>query len=671
MTAAYAVASGPSMVPKRSSKAWDFSDALALINTLSSPSPASKTNGTIYHEESALGKTTIGNKAESKSLGDFARVWGFLGNVEAIVPPPLSPSAVKNDSTTSEVDRVPDKPNLNSVEGDQARGYASDGATYSIPPMTVKSVKWQNEVESDSKEEDSKAELPSLEVSTPTTLSKRQRKKEKKRLARLEKEKAKFVRNFDSETESKKQHDAPARKASTHSILPQVVSVKDEPQHRYNLRSKSISAIPTSTVKGKKNASKPTIIDGPKKDLEKVSQQTEASSPPKSVSAKLIQQKPSKKKTSTVVADSPSAPSTPTKNMKSSTPAKSINSSTPAKLNGQAHESNTHKPPTSLTPSHVPPPSQTKQKMVQNSVPNPVASLSSHVSAPVHTQGLPVRKAPTKLGPLTVRNGADRHYHLLLKLIFNFGEDLASLVSPVQLVNHAASPQGIHVFVDFSNIWIGFNDSLKRAQGIPVQYRTEFQDISFDAFVLLVERRRPVAKRVLAGSLPSLPAFEMASVVGYETNILDKVYKARELTERQKFFKNSFPGTRRRYPGNENSGNSGSEITGAVGTKELAPPKWVEQGVDEILHLKILESVVDVDKPTTMVLATGDAAEAEYSQGFLRMVERALKKGWKVELVGWRHNISAAYNKSAFRQQWGEQFRIIELDDYLEDLINT
>ena len=103
----------------------------------------------------------------------------------------------------------------------------------------------------------------------------------------------------------------------------------------------------------------------------------------------------------------------------------------------------------------------------------------------------------------------------------------------------------------------------------------------------------------------------------------------------------------------------------------MAPEKWVEQGVDEILHLKILESVVDADEPSTIVLATGDAAEAEYSKGFMAMVQRALRKGWKVELISWSKNISAAYRSKKFQVKWQEMFRIIELDEYTEDLLDT
>ena len=131
-----------------------------------------------------------------------------------------------------------------------------------------------------------------------------------------------------------------------------------------------------------------------------------------------------------------------------------------------------------------------------------------------------------------------------------------------------------------------------------------------------------MAKRVLVGSTPHLPTFDKAKAVGYECSILEKVYKARELTERQIYFKELDQhqavyrnrGKRAKAPpannvatlnGGYGSGDgSGSETN----TPQYAPARMIEQGVDEILHLKILESIVDTDVPSTIVLATGDAA---------------------------------------------------------------
>lgn len=294
----------------------------------------------------------------------------------------------------------------------------------------------------------------------------------------------------------------------------------------------------------------------------------------------------------------------------------------------------------------------------------------------------PTRKRHELL-PVAYQTAADRNWTLLLKLLKNFPSERDSLLSPLQLSINRPQPNGIHVFVDASNILIGFHDALKRARGIPAGARVPRPDLSFHALALLLERRRPVTKRVLAGSTPEISAFEEARQVGYETCILDKVFKAKELTERQKrFATRAMSSSSERYyaSGSASDGNGNTPSADAL---PLQQPKWIEQAVDEILHLKMMESIVDTDisagaaaspaeavatQAPTMILATGDAAEAEYSPGFMKMVERALGKGWNVEVVAWGANISMGYRRMEKKAQWGQRFQIIELDDYAEEL---
>lgn len=216
---------------------------------------------------------------------------------------------------------------------------------------------------------------------------------------------------------------------------------------------------------------------------------------------------------------------------------------------------------------------------------------------------------------------------------------------------------GVHVFVDISNIMIGFHDCLKLARNIPRETRIRRIPMSFHNFSLVLERGRPAAKRVLVGS-DKFPIVQQAKSIGFETNILERVHKAKEATPRQKKFRSG-------------AASSGMETSGSETNTGPALEKWVEQAVDEILHLKILESLVDADKPSTIVLATGDAAEAEYSGGFMRMVERALEKGWMVELVSFKLNTSSAYKRREFRAKWGAMFKWVQLDDFVESLIDA
>ncbi|KAJ5172890.1 hypothetical protein N7492_005483 [Penicillium capsulatum] len=257
-------------------------------------------------------------------------------------------------------------------------------------------------------------------------------------------------------------------------------------------------------------------------------------------------------------------------------------------------------------------------------------------------------------GPIQVqssvyKSATERRVFLMTKLIRDFPE-YAELTASRHSISFMQGIQPIHVFVDMSNIMVGFHDSVKVARNIPITTRIRRVHMSFANLSLIMERGRPAAKRVLVGS-DRLPSIDEAESLGYEANILDRVHKVKH-TSRP--YKSRKPGSHM-APGK-------LEMASAVGER------WVEQGVDEILHLKILESLIDTVEPATIVLATGDAAEAEYSGGFMCQVERVLQRGWTVELVSFSQVTSNAYRRKEFRSKWGRQFRLIELDAYVEEL---
>lgn len=201
---------------------------------------------------------------------------------------------------------------------------------------------------------------------------------------------------------------------------------------------------------------------------------------------------------------------------------------------------------------------------------------------------------------------------------------------------------------------VGFHNAAKASRGIHHTTRVRRLHMSFANLSLIMERGRQATKRVLVGS-DRLPSIDEAEKFGYETNILDRVHKLKHATSRL---------VKNRKPHGQGSQSTGPETAGS------SEERWVEQGVDEILHLKILESLLDTEKPATIVLASGDAAEAEYSGGFLRMVERALQRGWNVELVSFSQVTGHAYKRKDFRANWGTQFRMVELDHYVEELFD-
>ncbi|KAF2819738.1 hypothetical protein CC86DRAFT_334740 [Ophiobolus disseminans] len=323
-----------------------------------------------------------------------------------------------------------------------------------------------------------------------------------------------------------------------------------------------------------------------------------------------------------------------------------------------------------LVPRNVRPVTVPRNSFYAGSQPHPVLVPVRPNSAlvPATPSLVPFSRYPPSIA---IRSQVDRHFHLFEKLLVRFLDERKWLIHPRQLINENTIAEGIHVFVDASNIMIGFRDMLRNNR-VAQPY-----DLSFDSLALLMERRRPVAKRVLVGShreANPLPAtqrlMETCKAVGYECNIQEQVFIAREESQKRKFF-NDVNKLGWQKAIQKRSGSGSDSETGAATPKMPVPQRWLEQGVDELLHLKMCQSMLDTELPSTMVLATGDGAEAEMSDGFLAHVERALRKGWKVELITWKQQTNGGYKRRAFRQKWGEQFTIIELDDFLEDLIDT
>ncbi|KAK6504574.1 hypothetical protein TWF481_006513 [Arthrobotrys musiformis] len=197
----------------------------------------------------------------------------------------------------------------------------------------------------------------------------------------------------------------------------------------------------------------------------------------------------------------------------------------------------------------------------------------------------------------------------------------------------------VHVFVDYSNISIGFYDSVKKLLDSKKPSRpshTQIQHISFNTLALILERGRPAAKKVLVGSTKNNDLKSEAQDLNYELSILQRVPKEKQDSAKSSRGYASEPESRKR--------------TG-------------EQAVDEVLIMKILESLIDCT-PATIVLATGDGNITQFSDGFFKAVERALEKGWNVELVAFKRTLSKSWKKLIC-----PQFRIILLDGFLLDLL--
>ncbi|THU93440.1 hypothetical protein K435DRAFT_967301 [Dendrothele bispora CBS 962.96] len=103
--------------------------------------------------------------------------------------------------------------------------------------------------------------------------------------------------------------------------------------------------------------------------------------------------------------------------------------------------------------------------------------------------------------------------------------------------------------------------------------------------------------------------------------------------------------------------------------------RYREQGVDELLQLKLHQVLAALDGPpppgSTIVLVTGDGNAGQFNEdGFLGGVRTALKKGWKVELYAWEGGLSRAWNREFGEgSELGSGFRIIGLEQFGTELV--
>ncbi len=65
-----------------------------------------------------------------------------------------------------------------------------------------------------------------------------------------------------------------------------------------------------------------------------------------------------------------------------------------------------------------------------------------------------------------------------------------------------------------------------------------------------------------------------------------------------------------------------------------------EVAVDEAIQLAMANRLLDMPKPETFVLLTGDGTGYNQGKGFIAALERAVKKGCKIEVVSWDAGIN-------------------------------
>ena len=135
------------------------------------------------------------------------------------------------------------------------------------------------------------------------------------------------------------------------------------------------------------------------------------------------------------------------------------------------------------------------------------------------------------------------------------------------------------------------------------------------------------------------------------------------------------------------------------GANDIGSRRYKEQGVDEILHLKLLQALnnkpIPAPRGSTIVLATGDAKGGQFNRdGFVGGVREALKRGWAVELWSFRSGswtlirkhetceqsysidndlgLSRAWKDVARKEGWfSKGFEVRTLDEWAEQLVEV
>ncbi|THH14771.1 hypothetical protein EW146_g5600 [Bondarzewia mesenterica] len=317
-----------------------------------------------------------------------------------------------------------------------------------------------------------------------------------------------------------------------------------------------------------------------------------------------------------------------------------------------------------------------------------------------HSKSTPsLRHVSMPLDPRVVRLRA-----LAIKLRFMFPEDATSITSilsndslnsssPISIDPRGPSPLSgqalTHVFIDYSNISIGFLTYLRTHPHHLTT--TKPKHISHAALALILERGRSITRRALAASSPLYQPMDSAEQLGYDVRVYARVPDTGDGTDRT-----------RHAEGWKGKGRSGQQIftkghahrVSSGGTSTESEPgshnsprpgqpriRYREQGVDELLQLKLHQAIADVDVPpkgSTIVLATGDGNVGQFNEeGFLGCVRTALKKGWRVELYAWEGGLSRAWlrefgdGSSGGNDLWAGKFRIVPMDAFGADLLEV
>ncbi|KJA22567.1 hypothetical protein HYPSUDRAFT_202129 [Hypholoma sublateritium FD-334 SS-4] len=272
------------------------------------------------------------------------------------------------------------------------------------------------------------------------------------------------------------------------------------------------------------------------------------------------------------------------------------------------------------------------------------------------------------------------------------------------------------------------NDSLLVGSMANTKEKKYLKHLWHAALTLILERGRPVTRRVVVTSSPLYQPMDAIEHLGYELRVFIRVPDFGDGQDRERYKdkdkgtlsksnagaksaqtspasnispsglpaslnKSRGTGHARHLSGNTSTesgsgGGAGSTNTSGSGgvhpyygtpnNASQAKVKFREQGVDELLQLKLHQAIAATDhvpEGSTIVLATGDGNVGQFNEdGFLGPVRTALRRGWRVELYAWEDGLSRAWKREfGDGSDWGRRglFRVIGMEQFASGLVEA
>lgn len=179
-----------------------------------------------------------------------------------------------------------------------------------------------------------------------------------------------------------------------------------------------------------------------------------------------------------------------------------------------------------------------------------------------------------------------------------------------------------HIFLDNANIFGGAQQAAREFEGVPWQsVRVDYANL----LRLLTWGKKQRKTSMLAGSVPpgNEALWQAARDAGFDTTLLRRV--------------------------------------------ENDDGRLVEQAVDEAIHLRIANILLDEEEPGVIVLATGDGRATPQGCSFTQQVIRAAKRGWTVEVWSWRSQLSRHLRDT--RTRFVNQITVFKFDEWYREIV--